>query len=264
MYNEYKNGASVASVLSHEYNLSNSKIYKLFKEYGLQIKDNRTKSLKYTCNEHYFDVIDTEDKAYWLGFIFADGYITSDMKCFGMSLQYDDTYILQALKDDLQATYPIHTYNVSSGYNLTSVYSRLRISNPYIVDVLCYHGVVPHKSNILKPPSNLQSNLIRHFIRGYFDGNGCITISTKGKYASIEIISTPDMLDYIMQNLLEADCIDRLYPYSKRKQHHIVMRTKFGKRQSIENTFHYFYDNCNHKLLRKYNKFLKYFSYYNI
>ena len=41
-------------------------------------------------NEHFFDVIDTEEKAYWLGFIFADGYVAKDRPTFAMNLQYSD------------------------------------------------------------------------------------------------------------------------------------------------------------------------------
>lgn len=42
----------------------------------------------WNLNEHFFDVIDTEEKAYWLGFIFADGYVAKDRLTFAMNLQY--------------------------------------------------------------------------------------------------------------------------------------------------------------------------------
>lgn len=44
---------------------------------GVKLRSNKINSRKYTINENYFKNIDTEEKAYWLGFIYADGYISN-------------------------------------------------------------------------------------------------------------------------------------------------------------------------------------------
>lgn len=260
IYNRYMNGESVVN-LAKEYGVHHNKIYTDFKKHQLKVRDNRTKSLKYTCDEHYFDIIDTQDKAYWLGYIYADGYITSNMRYVGMSLSKKDEYILYNLNEDLSSTYPINQYSVSKGYKIGSEYSRLLICNPTLVNGLYNNGVMPHKTNTLMPP-NLNDELIRHFIRGYFDGDGCVTIS-KG-IGDVEVLSTEPILDFIQNNLYTNNIIDRYYPYSKRKPHQIVSRFRFGKTQSIINFFHYIYDDSNRKLERKYNKFIEIFKVKNI
>lgn len=45
--------------------------------------------IKYTFNENIFSIIDNEEKAYWLGFLYADGYLT-DQGLFGCALQEKD------------------------------------------------------------------------------------------------------------------------------------------------------------------------------
>lgn len=241
--------------------MNHQKIYNDFRNNGLKTKDDRTKSLKYTCDEHYFDIIDTQDKAYWLGYIYADGYITSNMKYFGISLSRKDEYILYNLNEDLSSTYKIKRYDVKSGYKVGCEYSRLLICNPTLVNGLCNNGVLPHKTDILMPP-NLNDDLIRHFIRGYFDGDGCVTMSKN--IGDVEILSTEPILDFIQQNLYDNSVIDRFYPYSKRKPNQIVSRFRFGKIQSILNFFHYIYDGSNRKLERKYNKFIEIFTVKNV
>ena len=248
--------------MAEELNINPQRIYKDFKKHNLSICDNRTKSLKFFCNERYFDIIDTQDKAYWLGYIYADGYITSNMKYFGMSLSTKDEYVLYNLKEDLSATYDIKRYKVgNSGYKAGIEYSRLLICSPVLVDGLYKQGVVPKKTNILQPP-NIEDKFVRHFIRGYFDGDGCITISNN--ISDVEILSTEAMLDFIQNTLYENNIIDRKYPYSKRKQQQIVSRFRFSKTQSLLNFFHYIYDDSNRKLERKYNKFIEILKIKNV
>ena len=55
-------------------------IHRVMKENGLKARTDREQALKYYCNENYFDVINTEEKAYWLGFMYADGFIQNKRK----------------------------------------------------------------------------------------------------------------------------------------------------------------------------------------
>ena len=75
---------------------------------------------QYTCNVNYFEKIDTEQKAYWYGFILGDGYIThthrKDFKVLGISLKEDDWKHLEKFSLAVQSTYPIHHYSVCSGF----------------------------------------------------------------------------------------------------------------------------------------------------
>lgn len=178
-----------------------------------------------------------------------------------MSLSKKDEYVLYNLKEDLLSDHPVHTYKVSKGYKPGIEYSRLLICNPYLVNSLNKQGVFPNKTNILLPPY-LKDDLIRHFIRGYFDGDGSISLT--GGCPSVSFISTEPVLDYIQDNMINNGVTDRIYPYGKRKPEQVVSNFKFGKAQSVVNFFHYIYDDSNRRLERKYNRFIEIFENKNI
>ena len=75
---DYNSGISVIKLIK-KYHTSYDTIKKIFDENNITIvnKQNRTK-----FNESIFDNIDSEEKAYWLGFIYADGYISSRYNTF--------------------------------------------------------------------------------------------------------------------------------------------------------------------------------------
>ena len=71
---------------------------------------------KYTYNKNYFEVINTKEKAYILGFLYADGCISSyykneRLKAMAMEIQlkYDDIELLEKIKNELEANVPITT-----------------------------------------------------------------------------------------------------------------------------------------------------------
>lgn len=263
MYNMYKeHNASVINI-GKMYEITGRDVYALFHKNELKLKNNREKSIKYHCNEHYFDIIDTPEKSYWLGYIYADGYITSNLRYFGMSLSSQDEYILEQLKADLNSDYPIKHYQVTNGYKIGNDYSRLIICNPTLVSGLRNNGVVEHKTNILMPPTNITPELSSHFIRGIFDGDGCVSIYSNN-ILSVEFLSTPQVMTYIENILLDNNIISRRYPFQKRKPHQSVVRMRYANKNSILRTFHFLYDNATRKLDRKYQKFLKYFKSHNI
>jgi len=175
---QYIEGASGLK-LAQQYDSKPHVIYGILRRHNISMRDDREKSLKFRCNEHYFDIINTEHKAYWLGLLAADGYIKDATPLgFGISLKDEDKYILEELKKDIEFTGEIKTYTTKPGYSYTTTtYSRLVISSPYLRERLIQLGIKSHKTTVLTFPTNQQipQPLIRHFIRGYIDGNGSIT-----------------------------------------------------------------------------------------
>lgn len=168
--------------------------------------DNRTQvygSRKYLCDFSFFDVIDTEVKAYWLGFIAADGCVRND-RTFIVALAAKDRCHLERLKRDLQATYPLYDYYstaVTTDENGEKHRKRhpttsLVISSQRMVAALVRQGVHPRKTKTLAFPSHSQvpRELMHHYVRGYFDGDGSIFNSedrlTGKLYWGVCIIST--------------------------------------------------------------------------
>lgn len=262
-YNDYINGRTLSS-LERKYNIRNSYLSRWFKKLNLPVRDNSINSLKYTFNEDYFENIDTQDKAYWLGFIYADGYIQTKQKYsnrkLGISLSVKDEEHLYKFRKCIQGTMPIKTYKTNSGYSNKTVYSRIMITSEKLTDDLIKHGVVENKSNILKRPEISQC-LIQHFIRGYFDGDGSAWKQKNSKQKipqySIGFVGTDDILNYIMENLIDSEVINRKYKLNKRKQTHIVSNFRFGGNNQTIRFFEYIYNNANTYLERKHNIYLQ-------
>ncbi len=126
----------------------------------------------YVCDDSFFDRIDTELKAYWLGFIAADGYVREENQSLVLALAAKDASHLTEFASAIQANHPIRQYMSSvlpSGKSFPL--SRIRVCSPQMVRALVSYGVVQRKSKIL-PWITLQADMQHHFVRGYFDGDG--------------------------------------------------------------------------------------------
>ena len=117
-------------------------------------------------NEDYFSVIDTEEKAYILGFIYADGYLESNERSLTFNISQKDIDILLKIKKALECGNEIRE---SSTENCV----RLYLSSVKLVSDLKKLGVSRRKSSVIQFPK-MKESLYRHFIRGFFDGDGHI------------------------------------------------------------------------------------------
>lgn len=118
---------------------------------------------KFSYNDSFFENIDTEEKAYWLGFISADGNIRKDFHRLRIVLKITDVEHLEKFKKDIQADNPVI---------LIKNAAEIRIDSQRICKDLFKLGVVPNKSLILEPIKCLLDNLYRHYWRGLIDGDG--------------------------------------------------------------------------------------------
>lgn len=159
-------------------------------------------------NEHVFDVIDTEEKAYWLGFIYADGYISN------ITNKHEYSFEISLKASDVDHLYKFNTFMQHSKMNVKisstnqGNFSRCRwqVANKHLWNTLNNYGCTPNKSLTLQfPDENIfkDKSLIIHFIRGYFDGDGCFSrhISTKTVSPVISIIGTKQFLTKIEEYL---------------------------------------------------------------
>ena len=147
----------------------------------------------YYCDFHYFKTIDTQEKAYWLGFIFADGWTflskETEAGYLGIELQAGDIGHLKKFNKSIGGNYKITTrdrkYNDTIGKyfgiekdKITHLCQIRVFSRPFTDDLIA-HGIIPNKSLVKVFPNTVPYNLMRHFIRGYFDGNGCVCEKNK-------------------------------------------------------------------------------------
>lgn len=132
--------------------------------------------LRYSVNEEFFNRW-TRKMAYILGFTFADGNIYKTS--LGWDVQKCDVDILEKINKGLSSTYPVRQKTVSV---------RLRIYNQLLISEAINKGLLPKKSMRTVFPS-IPKNLIRHFIRGYLDGDGWIIHRTGKNEVDIGFVS---------------------------------------------------------------------------
>ena len=201
---KYTSGITIRQ-LEKDLGIPRKRISDILKNNNIPIRTNVINSRKYYHNEHYFDNIDTEEKAYWLGFIYADGFIESKRKMcsqkFGICLSVKDKTHLEKFKAAIKSNNPIYDY-IGSGYNRNGIFSKILLCSDITVNALKKHGVIENKTLIVKFP-NIDQNLVNHFIRGYFDGDGSIYYVNR-KYKNgcnkigISFTGTYDMIQSII------------------------------------------------------------------
>lgn len=143
---------------------------------------------KYNVNDNYFNKIDTEEKAYWLGFLMADGCIhqRSGQDRISLVLAIKDKNHLEKFKKSLSFEGPIIDYTKKSGLFIGLIHSHIKITSQQLANDLTKIGCTPRKSLILEFPK-LNETLIHHFIRGYFDGDGSVFISKEKHWRNNKI-----------------------------------------------------------------------------
>lgn len=165
--------------LANELNVSDKTISRVLKEFNIPRLQNLGNK-KHNCNESFFEVIDTEEKAYWLGFIYADGCVyqgTGKTYRFQINLKDSDDGHLNKLNKSLDSDYKLTYYTVNN-YKAVS----LKINSTKMCKDLIKLGVTERKSNTILFPQCIPDDLIRHFIRGYFDGDGCVSMSINNNF----------------------------------------------------------------------------------
>ena len=213
---------------------------------------------KYFHDEDFFETIDTEEKAYWLGFMFADGYIVDHSNDygqdeFGMSLAIDSIDAIEKFKKSIKATNPIR-YDTSGECKGTNKQPLCKIvmRSQKTVNDLIDKGCVKQKTAILEPPKHVPDELIHHFLRGFFDGDGSLIRSQRknSNYVnfSVDYTSTYPMIMWIFDHF-------KMGSICKENRREFIWYWKLGGNQQVIKFYHYLYDDATIWLDRKYNKF---------
>lgn len=136
---------------------------------------------KYHYDRDYFKIIDSEDKAYWLGFIWADGCIMKrgeNSYLIQIALKESDIGHLEKFKKCIKSNYEIKTYRNYMEESGAEGVCRIQINSTTMAKDLMRLGVMPNKSvsKFYVDFSKISDDMIRHVARGYYDGNGCYYI----------------------------------------------------------------------------------------
>jgi hypothetical protein len=149
--------------------------YRAMKALGVKARDASTVQQLHPLNCDFFDEIKTEEQAYWLGFIAADGNVCGNL--FQIDLAVADRPHLVKLKVAIGSGHPIVD---RLNRRTNTIQSRFAVSNQRLVSGLHKSGIHPRKTADFTPPS-LLPELQRHFWRGMVDGDGSV-YESKGKW----------------------------------------------------------------------------------
>lgn len=255
LYKEGKTAKEISTLLKFKYH---QPIYNYFKKMGWDRKGKGGKRT-YKINDDFFRCINTEEKAYLLGFICADGHIEKDRLSITVSIK--DIDILEKIKYALNSDHPIKKVLRKNPYQNTDRYyitlAELRINSVKLVKPLFAMGLTTNKTytldgNIVK---HVPKYLMRDFLRGYFDGDGNVFFGVKytsGYKYNINICGNKDFLLNSFQTYFPT--VNKLYKDLYSKQCYVW---KISQKDKIKEFMYYLYYNSSIFLKRKYNKFRK-------
>lgn len=203
-------------------------------------------------NVNIFNEIDTEEKAYWLGFLFADGAVSIKTNLLEISLATIDIDHLEKFKKFASCTNNITIESVQN-----DKYSRCRIvlGSPQLKQDLIKWGCTPQKTFTIRYPKNLSTKFSSAFVRGVFDGDGSITRSCKDcLYDSCSLCSASKIFLEELSKVVEKECgiVCKLYKQSRGSNTWLIVLNSLNFKKFI--TWLYF-DSKVH-LDRKYKRFL--------
>jgi hypothetical protein len=153
---------------------------------------------KYFCNEDFFTTPNLKN-CYWAGFIAADGCILDrerSQKTLDISVHEKDRIILCRFKNDINFNGKIFD---KTGKRKTMSSLRINSFDKTYVWLNKNFNITPRKTKTLAPPNLKHENLIKAFIIGYIDGDGCIRIRRNGKRNQIllNVVGTFKLLNWI-------------------------------------------------------------------
>lgn len=230
--------------------------------------------ITYTFNENYFELIDTEDKAYYLGLMYADGQNNNEGNYVRLSLGEEDKHILESFVKYLGGDNKLGFIELNNkNINWSNQY-YLQLSRKKISDDLTNLGCIQNKTNSVIFPNErqLNKNLIRHFIRGYFDGDGSVWCGkrkimlvkdrkhSKGERNRIiqnvkfTITGTIDMIDNI-QNVLVSELNFKKNKINVSKKIENCVTLEYSGRVQLKKFYEYIYNDSEIYLIRKKLKF---------
>lgn len=237
----------------------------------LLIKNNipyQNSNMNLKVRPNLFEQIETEEDAYWLGFIYADGYI-SDNGNFELSLNYRDFKQLEKF-----ARYSFFKGNIVKKQKVSGGFYRCRLSFTAIgiKENFFNVGIIPRKSSVLIFPNKniLPTTLIKHFIRGYVDGDGSLILASNKKTNQkdnfqLSILGTVDILTnihYWIQKTVSLytknNNVKKLYSDKRMSSNNIKILSYGGTKKgavNVINILNWLYLDNNISLDRKQQKY---------
>lgn len=244
----YETGKTI-NELAQLCNCSSSNLYYILSTVNTEIRNPTEAKMFYSLNIDYFKFIDSEDKAYFFGLLMSDGYHHTERGEVCLTLSEIDVGILQQFNNHLNSDRPLLYLPERKAY-------RLIISNKIMSKHLAALGLNQAKSFNKLFPSTLALNLEPHFMRGYFDGNGSVSISSKIKANIYWALTSCDSFLYTYEHKLLTQCGLNKTKWDRHEQTNIYS-LRYSGRENLYKIYNYLYKDASIWLERKHTKFLE-------
>lgn len=245
-----------------------SSISSVIKRYNIK---NYKRAFYNTVDHYYFDNIDTEYKAYFLGLLIADGtlsYNNHSKGRIGFLIQDSDKYLLEVLKKEINSNNIIYIRYNSKGAICRKPQASFRWTSKHMAETLINsYNITPNKTmnfNFTFPLDKIPNDLQGAFIRGFIDGDGSFEskkfifnpsiIGTSKKWVEQvgKLVSANTGLDYKIYTIQGKTCSYYTLRWS-------ASRTdKFNK---ITKLYNFLYKDATIYMKRKLSKIVSYLEY---
>lgn len=232
---------------------SDSTVFNYLKELNIETRPAEIANRKYEIDLEFFDKIDTPEKAYILGLIYADGCSESGKKSvITLALTISDMYLLEQIRDLIYPNKDRPLYIKETKHNNGRDMAYLSISSISLVEQLQKWGVYDRKSLTLTWPDFDLGELESHFIRGYFDGDGSVMHPNRWSF-----IGTIDFITGLQNTLIDEIDIKRNKILHSKNHHPNTVTIQYGSKRDFLNLYMYMYKDATIYLKRKKEKFEK-------
>lgn len=241
---DYKQGHSLRTI-GKIINRSHIHVWNIIKKINPDILRPPRLWRKYHFTHRYFKDY-TSENSYWMGFLDADGYIDLARNRIELKIHSRDIDRLTALRVCVNGDFPIYRYKTRPHVGI-SMFSKEMVND------LIEKGI-GLKSLKLEPPVGIPDDFVRHFIRGYFDGDGSISLgacNSRRLKPSFQIVGPKPLLAWVKERLIEQAGVDSSIGIRFGGG---SWRLRIENQRSLAKIRHYFYDNVDESLFMKRKK----------
>lgn len=262
-----QNGYALAEV-AKKLNMPKTSVFSIYAKNKQEI--GKIKSLTYRrINDDFFDSIDSEIKAYLLGFFLADGYIEKNYSRMGVEIQIDDKYVLELFKKHIIPDHIIHERNRVDETINRKTQINITFSSKVLVRSLMKWNIKPQKTYDIDfrfPFENMPEEMIRHFIRGFFDGDGYV--GTNGGTRNNILYSFVFTSETFAKQIAKYTCLNGMEPSLRetigKTVNWFTLRynsNRINRFEKVKSFYDYLYKDAIYFMKRKKDKFDTYLKY---
>ena len=215
------------------------------RKFGLQ----RRRYGSLPLDDGYFERIDTTEKAYWLGFIAADGCVQDKpgKRMLSICLSTKDEKHLMKFQNAIGSRHSIYRTHRQTPFGECRS-SQLDLSSKKLATDLQRWGIVPRKSKILRAPI-IPSALNSHWVRGYFDGDGSVSLAGRScPQLCCNVVGTKSVLDFVIR---------RCPVFGQVKKYNGCYRVNFTGNRKARGFYDYLYNDADVMMDRKHAVFAR-------